>query len=62
MLMTHPKHQDVDWVFGFHEYRYVLWGQGTTTVHHLILAETFLIWEKSKHVQLEKMVLIIYEK
>ena len=47
----------VGWVFAFHQYRYILWGQSEPTVvlwvHNLVLAEIFLIWEKPKHVRLE---------
>ena len=54
----HLKHHDVNWMFSFHQYQYigqkkpmvVLW------VHHQVLAEIFLFWEKPKHVQLERML------
>ena len=43
------KHHDVDWVFAFHHYRYILWGLSKAMVvlrfHHLILTEIFLIEE-----------------
>ena len=57
IVSDNPKHSDVDWVFGFHHYCYILWRQTKLTVvlwvDHLILAEIFLIWEKPKHIQLE---------
>ena len=53
LLETSPKKNDVDWVFGFHHYQYILWGQSKPMVvlwvDHLFLEEIFLIWEKLKH-------------
>ena len=50
-----PKHYDVDWVFGFHHYKYILLPTLVLWVHPLILTEIFLIWEKLKRIQLKMM-------
>ena len=46
------KHHDVGWVFRRPYYRYILLVQSKPTivlwVYHLILADSFLIWEKNK--------------
>ena len=59
LRMTTSKYHDVDPVFGFYPYRYILWGQSRPMVilqfHHLILEELLYIWEKPKHVGLDSM-------
>ena len=48
----YSKHHEVDWVFGFHQYWYILWilckPMVDLSVYHLFLAEIFLIWNKTK--------------
>ena len=45
----HPKHFDVDRVFGSHLFQYILLGQNKpTVVHHVILEEKFSHWRKTK--------------
>ena len=48
----HPKHHNMEWVFGFHQNWYILWGQSNQTVLW-ILADFFLIREKNKYNRLE---------
>ena len=46
---NHSKYNSVDWKFGFHHFQYIFWTV-VLWVHHLIQAEIYSKWEKSKHV------------
>ena len=54
IVSDHPKLHDVDWIFGFHHYQYILWGQNKPTVvlwvHYLILAEIFSSKKKNNKI------------
>ena len=36
IVSDHPKYHDVDWVFDFHPYQYILWGQNKPTSYFQI--------------------------
>ena len=44
----HPKCHNADFVFGFHQYRHIFWGQSQVVlwIYQLIFVKSFHIWEK----------------
>ena len=43
LAIDHRIHHDVEWMFGFHQYQYILWGKSKQLVVQWVY---HLIWEK----------------